>query len=94
MPSEQRLSYEHQDIVGHVAATPDQSEQGVGMKGAGAKSTLSHRLAGDEWSDHAQNFLASRLLHEKALATVAGIPFGNEPHNRRLRKQNGWQCLL
>jgi hypothetical protein len=55
---------------------------------------LSHRLAGDKGSNQAQYFLAPRLLHDKALATVAGIPLRSEPDNRRLRKQYGGQCLL
>ena len=89
MPSKECLPYKDQDIIGNIAVTRNQPEQSIGMKSAGASTTLSYRLVGDDRSDPGQNCLAPRLLHEKPLATVAGIPFRSESHNGWLRKQNG-----
>jgi hypothetical protein len=89
MPLKQRLPNEDQNIVGNIAATRNQPEQSIGVKGAAAKSALSHPLAGDEWSEHAQDFLTPRLLHEKPAAAGASIRLWSEPHHRSLRKEDG-----
>jgi hypothetical protein len=47
MPSKECLPYKDQDIIGNIAVTRNQPEQSIGMKGAGASTTLSYRLVGD-----------------------------------------------
>jgi hypothetical protein len=94
MPLKQCLPNEDKDIKSDIAPARNQPEQHIRVKGAQTDRTLSYRLVGDEWSNHAQYFFASSLLHEKPCATLAGIPFRSETDNRRFREQHGGQCLL
>jgi hypothetical protein len=94
MASKQRLPNEDQNIVGDIAATRNHPEQSIGVKGAGAKGALGHRLVGDHWSDHAQDFLAPRFLHKKTAAAGASIRLWGEPHNGSFRKEDGGHGLV
>jgi hypothetical protein len=91
--TKQGFSHENQDIIGHIAATGSKSEKFLGVGDAGTTAALIHCLVGDEWSVHAQDRLAPRLLDDKLVAAAAYFLLREKPDNRRPGKQRSRRCF-